>query len=89
MAKIDFSDIPEITPEILKKTRVRKNPYYESLMKHGFSITVHYGPEDAKAIADGIADAKRSANLFEMDDEELAALERYKKAQLCDSSRGD
>lgn len=82
MAKIDLSDIPELTPELLKKTRVRKNPYYESLIKHGFSITVHYSPEDAKAIADGIAGAKRSANLFELDEEELAALERYGQAQM-------
>ena len=76
MNKIDFSDIPEIT----KAVKVRKNPYYEDLMKSGFSVTVHYSPEDAANIAKGIVEAKKDANLFELDDEELVALARYKRA---------
>ena len=78
MAKIDLSDIPEITPEIMKKTRVRKNPYYESLIKNGFSIRIRYTAQDALEISKNISN--RQDELLELDEEEQAALERYKKA---------
>jgi len=70
---IDFSDIPEITG----KQKGRKNPYYERIMKYGFSITEHYSPEDVKNIISGIYN--RKIDLFELDPEEQAALERYNK----------
>lgn len=39
---IDFSDIPEITD----LTKGRKNPHATKIKKEGYSITVHYSPED-------------------------------------------
>ena len=79
MVKIDLSDIPETTPEIMKTTRVRKNPYYEGLMKNGFSIRIRYTAEEASEMSKKICN--RPDELFELDEEELEALERYSKAQ--------
>ncbi|MCL1842946.1 MAG: hypothetical protein FWF79_03970 [Defluviitaleaceae bacterium] len=71
---IDLSDIPEITDF----SKARKNPYYERIMEHGFSITEYYSPEDVKDIVNGICTKK--IDLFTLDAEEQKALERYKKA---------
>ncbi|MCL1884507.1 MAG: hypothetical protein FWF81_12260 [Defluviitaleaceae bacterium] len=71
---IDLSDIPEITDF----SKAHKNPYYERIMEHGFSITEYYSPEDVKDIVNGICTKK--IDLFALDAEEQKALERYKKA---------
>jgi hypothetical protein len=71
---IDFSDIPEIKPE----QKGRKNPYFERIMKHGFSITEYYSPEDVKGIVHDIC--TRKIELTTLDPEEQQAFERYKKA---------
>jgi len=71
---IDLSDIPEITDF----SKARKNPYYERIMKHGFSITEYYSPEDVKDIIGGIC--KRKIDILTLDPEEQKALEKYKKA---------
>ena len=39
---IDYSDIPEIK----NLSNFRKNPHAEKIKKEGYSITVHYSPED-------------------------------------------
>jgi len=39
---IDFSDIPEIT----SFSRGRRNPHAAKIKKEGYSITIHYSPED-------------------------------------------
>ena len=72
-ANIDLSDIPEITG----KMKVRKNPFYERIMKHGFSITEHYTPEDIANITKGTL--ARRIDVTILDTEEQEALERYKK----------
>jgi len=71
---IDLSDIPEITGT----SKVRKNPYYERIMKYGFSITEHYSPEDVAEIIKGTC--TREIDLRTLDPEEQKAFERYKKA---------
>ena len=70
---IDLSDIPEITG----KTKSRKNPFYERIMKHGFSITEYYSPEDIAKITKG--NLARKIDITVLDPEEQAALERYEK----------
>ena len=70
---IDLSDIPEVTG----KTKSRKNPFYERIMKHGFSITEHYSPEDIAKINTGRL--VRKIDITVLDPEEQAALERYEK----------
>jgi len=72
-AKIDLSDIPEVTG----KKKARKNPFYERIMMHGFSITEHYSPEDIANITKG--NLARRIDLFTLDADEQEALERYKK----------
>jgi len=71
---IDFSDIPEITDY----TNARRNPYYERIVKNGFSITEHYSADDVAEIIKGIC--TRNIDILNLDPEEQKALERYKKA---------
>ena len=58
-------------------SRVRKNPYYEDIMKNGFSIVVHYSPEDVAEIISG--KQKFDFDLLEHDPDELEAFERYRR----------
>ena len=71
-ANIDLSDIPEITGKMK-----RKNPFYERIMEHGFSITEHYTPEDIANITKGTL--ARRIDITTLDTEEQEAFERYKK----------
>ena len=71
---INLSDIPEITDF----SSARKNPYYERIVNHGFSITEYYSPEDVKKMINGICDKK--IDILNLDPEEKLAFERYKKA---------
>ena len=72
--KIDLSDIPEITDI----STARKNPYYERIIKRGFSITEHYTAED---VAEMIKDTcNRKIDVLSLDPEEQQAFERYRKA---------
>ena len=61
-------------------TRVCKNPFYEDIIKNGFSITVHYSSEDVAEIISG--KQKFDFDLLEHDPDELAAFERYRQSQL-------
>ena len=72
-SNIDLSDIPEITG----KTKSRKNPFYERIMKHGFSITEHYSPDDIAGIKNG--KLARRIDITVLDKDEQAALERYRR----------
>ena len=60
------------------RSRVQKNPYYEDIIKNGFSIAVHYSPEDVADIISG--KQKFEFDLLEHDPDELAAFERYRQA---------
>ena len=75
---IDLSDIPEITG----KMKARKNPFYEKIIKHGFSITEYYSPEDVANIAKGTL--ARRIDVTVLDPEEQEALDKYKKAHKYD-----
>ena len=59
-------------------SKIRKNPYYADILKNGFSIAVHYSPEDVAEIING--KQKFDFDLLEHDPDELAAFERYHKA---------
>lgn len=59
------------------KSKIRKNPFYEGIVKDGFAVTVHYSPKDAARLVEG----KRRLDdfdLFEHDADELEAFEEYK-----------
>ena len=57
--------------------KIRKNPYYDDIIKNGFTISIHYSPED---VAEIISDKQKfDFDLLEHDPDELAAFERYRK----------
>ena len=74
MDSLDSFEIKEITDP----SKARKNPYIENIKKNGFSITVHYSPEDVIEILSG--KQKFDFDILEHDPDELEAFERYKKA---------
>ena len=78
---IDTSDIREMTAEDFLKAR--KNPYAEKIKKEGFSITVHYSPEDvANMTKRSIEQINQMENMdwLELDPEEIQALKAYREA---------
>ena len=77
-ANIDLSDIPEIKGE----RKARKNPFYERIMKEGFTIQEYYSPEDIMNIKKG--NLIRRIDICALDAEELAALEEYHRANGTD-----
>ena len=58
-------------------SRVQRNPFYEDIIKNGFSIAVHYSPEDVAEIISG--NQKFDFDLLEHDPDELAAFEKYRQ----------
>ena len=58
-------------------SRLRKNPFYDDIIKNGFSIAVHYSPEDVAEIING--KQKFDFELLEHDPDELEAFKRYHK----------
>ena len=73
---IDLSDIPEIKGD----ARTWKNPFYERIMKEGFTIKEYYSPEDIINIKKG--NLARRIDITVLDDEERAAMEEYHKAKF-------
>ena len=49
LSSIDIRDMPEITDF----SKGRKNPFAEIIKKEGYSVTIHYSPQD---VADGNID---------------------------------
>jgi len=76
---IDYSDIPAITDF----SSARKNPYADKIKKYGYTIRIHYSPEDvanmnARAIKkiDGLEDMA----WLDLDPCEIDALKKYREA---------
>ena len=61
-------------------SRICKNPFYKDIIQNGFSIIVHYSPDDVAEIISG--KQKFDFDLLEHDPDELAAFERYRKNQM-------
>jgi len=75
---IDYSDIPPITDF----SSARKNPYAEKIKKNGYTIRIHYSPEDVanmniRAIEkiDGLEDMEWA----DLDPHEIVALKKYRE----------
>ncbi|MCL2049716.1 MAG: hypothetical protein FWG87_13435 [Defluviitaleaceae bacterium] len=75
---IDYSDIPPITDS----STARKNPFAEKINKHGYTIKIHYSPEDvanmtrqAVTSIDGLEDMA----WLDLDSDEIAALKKYRE----------
>ena len=73
---IDVSDIPEVK----SNAKVRKNPFYERIMREGFTIKEYYSPEDIRNIKKG--NLSRRIDITVLDDEEIAAMEEYRKSMV-------
>jgi hypothetical protein len=57
-------------------SRIRKNIFYDDIIKNGFSIIVHYSPDDVADIISG--KQTFDFDLLEHDPDEIAAFERYR-----------
>ena len=72
---INFDNMPEITDF----SNGRKNPFAEKIKKEGYSITIHYSPED---VANGCIDDTKDilqALVELMTENEVKSLLRYIK----------
>ena len=78
---IDTSDIREMTAEDFAKGR--KNPYAEKIKREGFSVTVHYSPEDVANMKKHSMDQiNKIENMkwLDLDPDEIRALKKYRDA---------
>jgi len=73
---IDTSDIPEITDF----SKARRNPYAEKIRKHGYSITIHYSPEDVARMTKDTINKIKGLDMLELDPDEREALRKYEEA---------
>ena len=72
---IDTSDIPEITDF----SKARRNPYAEKIRKHGYSITIHYSPEDVARMTEDTINKIKGLDMLELDPDEKEALRKYEE----------
>ena len=75
---IDYSDIPAITDF----SSARKNPYAEKIKKYGYTVRIHYSPEDVanmNACAIEKIDGLEDMEWLDLDPIEIAALKKYRE----------
>ncbi|MCL2426705.1 MAG: hypothetical protein FWD05_10265 [Oscillospiraceae bacterium] len=72
---IDLTDIPELTNKDFAKAK--KNPYAKRIKENGYSITIHYSPEDVTAQIRGNVDSIHGMDMSDLDDDERRAFEKY------------
>ena len=56
MSKNDTTFNIDNMPEIMDFSKARKNPFADKIKKEGYSVTIHYSPED---VANGVIDDKK------------------------------
>ena len=59
-------------------SRVRRNPFYDRIMREGFTVKEYYSPEDIKNIKKGNLLSLR-VDITTLDEEEEAAMEEYNR----------
>ena len=77
-SEIDYSDIPPITDF----SNARKNPYADKIKKYGYTIQIHYSPEDIasmNACAIEKIDGLEDMEWLDLDPSEIAALKKYRE----------
>ena len=75
---IDISDIPEITDF----SKARPNPYAEKIRKHGYSITIHYSPDDVARMTKSTIEKINGLDMLELDPDEREALRKYEETHI-------
>jgi hypothetical protein len=73
---INMSDLAEITDF----STARPNPYAEKIKKHGYSVTIHYSAQDVARMTQNSVDIMKNLDMLELDPDEIAAFEKYRKA---------
>jgi len=73
---MDTMEIKEVTDF----SRARKNPYADRIKKYGYSITIHYSPEDVARMTKQTLEKIQALDMLELDADEIAALKRYEEA---------
>jgi len=66
--------------EITDFSKARKNPYADRIKKYGYSITIHYSPEDVARMTQQTLGKIKTLDMLELDPDEIAALKRYEEA---------
>jgi len=73
---MDVTEIKEITDF----SSARKNPYSDRIKKHGYSITIHYSPEDVAKMTRRNLEKIKALDMLDLDPEEIKALRKYEEA---------
>ena len=73
---MDAIEIKEVTDF----SKARKNPYAERIKKHGYSITIHYSPDDVARMTKQTLEKIQALDMLELDADEIAALKKYEAA---------
>ena len=73
---MDAIEIKEVTDF----SKARKNPYADRIKKHGYSITIHYSPDDVARMTKQTLEKIQALDMLELDADEIAALEKYEAA---------
>ena len=73
---MDAMEIREITDF----STARKNPYAEKMKEYGYSITIHYSPEDVANMTKRNLDKIGALDMLELDPDEIIALRKYEEA---------
>ena len=76
---IDYSDIPPITDF----SSARKNPYADKIKKYGYTLRIHYSPEDVANMNDRVIekiDGLEDMAWLDLDPSEIKALKKYREA---------
>ena len=66
--------------EVTDFSKARKNPYADKIKKHGYSITIHYSPDDVARMTKQTLERIQALDMLELDSDEVAALKRYEEA---------
>jgi len=66
--------------EVTDFSNARKNPYADKIKKHGYSITIHYSPDDVARMTKQTLGKIQALDTLELDPDEVAALKKYEEA---------
>ena len=61
--------------EMPNPVRIKRNPFYERIMKNGFTVREYYSPDEIEKIKNGTL--ARRIDINELDPEETAAMEEF------------
>jgi len=72
---MDTLEIKEVTDF----SKARKNPFADRIKKYGYSITIHYSPDDVARMTEQTLEKIKALDMLELDDDEIVALKKYEE----------